>query len=398
MRSFKYDKLFEKIKEPLLFLVEEHLEKVVEIRKIIIEQMENVIDKFDYLFVEPFGLVTREELYLFADFNSALWSVNGKQIKENDVGYIAEFINERVNDNIKYIETFNHLFDSTQNRSISNNAIKTSLYEMMNFNVLPFNRLEMEEKEREIAILNPLLALSQPQNALNFMLHTYSLVESLEAILIANASFHSQYKELFNQINQYTKKTLNWVKTQTAFALNTNIREALLKEGNETFYVISKFLFDEKFEYEPEKVTIEKYAEIYKNKANMFEHMKVCAPLLNDMMSKELYAGLGIEKIRPFYALKQNIKFSQYIFETFDVSEKKHYLCNMGNYDNVEEASMFEKIITQDDLIQLQGDYRIKEHILNVLPTQGLKISYGKKWNAVWKELLEEEKKKEWMD
>ena len=59
---------------------------------------------------------------------------------------------------------------------------------------------------------------------------------------------------------------------------------------------------------------------------------------------------------------------------------------------------MFERIITQDDLIQLQGDYRIKEHILNVLPTQGLKISYGKKWNAVWKELLEEEKKKEWID
>lgn len=381
----------------LNIISEKYMKEFIDIRSIIISKSKN-ISNFSYLFEKPYPLISKEELYILQEFGDTVSLINGKQITEKDVGYITEFFNETVTNSEKCAQLFEYLFDASNVRAVGDNTIIKNLFNSMNFNKIPFNSLESEAKEKYITIFKPLLALTQPQGALDFMKHTFSLVESLEKVLIANASYHSQYKDLFNEINFCTKTTFAWVKTQSPFPLNSYIRGKLLEAGYEEYYVISGFMYERKFVYEPEKVSVETYSEIYKTKADFFDSMKKTIPLLEDMMRHELYNGLTAEKIRPFYSVTQTAAFAKYVLHTFEISEKKYYLSHIGVFEDVDQATEFEKMVTSDDIMEIEDDYMIKDKILESLPTQGLKISYGKRWNAKWKDIMYRRKQESFLD
>lgn len=397
LETFDFDNNCANLQDVLNVISEKHLEDFMCIRKVIISKSKN-LDNFSYLFDEPYKIISEEELYILDEFEDTLSLINGKQITENEKGYVAEFFNKTVIDCEKCVQLFEYIFSSSCVRAISDPSIIKSMFNALNFNKIPFNSLETEEKEKFITIFKPLFTLSQPQGALEFMRHTFSLVESLEKVLIANASYHSQYKDLFNQINFCTKTTLTWIKNQPYFPLNTYIRNELLKEGLEEYYVVSGFMFEKEFLYEPEKIKIDTYAAIYKNRPEMFDFMKKSSLLLADMMESELYVGLTVEKIRPFYSLPQTYIFAKYVLDTLEGAENKYYLSHIGIFKDVEQATKFEKLVTSDDIMDLSDDYVIKERILESLPTKGLKISYGKRWNARWKEIMKKRDEQKFLD
>lgn len=397
LQNFDYDESSEALKGVLNIISEKYTKEFIHIRSIVISKSKN-IGKFSYLFDRPYPLITKEELYIPGEFGDTISLINGKQITENDVGYITEFFNETATNSKKCALLFEYLFDVSNIRAVTDNAIIKVLFSSMNFNKIPFNSLEMDAKEKYITIFKPLLTLSQPQSALDFMIHTFSLVESLEKILIANASFHSKYKDLFNEINFCTKTTIAWIKTQSHFALNSYIRNELLQEGLEEYYVVSRFMYEKEFLYEPEKVKVDTYAMIYKNRAEMFDWMKKSTQFLVDMMENELYYGLNVEKTRPLYEVSQTFAFAKYVLDTFEVSEKKYYLSHIGAFSDIGQAADFEQLITSDAIMDISDDYAIKDKVLESLPTQGLKISYGKRWNAKWKDIIKKREEQKFLD
>ena len=64
----------------------------------------------------------------------------------------------------------------------------------------------------------------------------------------------------------------------------------------------------------------------------------------------------------------------------------------------VEQATEFEKLVTSDDIMDISDDYVIKDRVLESLPTKGLKISYGKRWNARWKEVMKKRDEQKFLD
>lgn len=338
---------------------------IISIREAIIKSNEDeaVNGKYNILFLGDYPVISEREINLMSKLKNFLICTNFGKINTQNCHIYVEYVNRNCRDSEECYLIFYYLFDKENSWIITDTSIIEYVLDNLNYSKIGFAKMSMEQKEKVVILLSPLLQLSIPENCYKYMHRVESLIESLEKVLVANG-LTSQYLELLLKLNMYTGYTMEWIsESDIRFSLPDSITAQLLKNKQYEKYILAKSLFDNIFRFPINGIESNVIALMYKTESPIFALMVKNIDFLNFIIQTGAYRTFPIpfelELYMPLYRGKQTAAFVKHLFSNLIESEKLSYLLNMGDIFSPDDSIEIANFLTQVENIDLLKDHTL---------------------------------------
>lgn len=364
----------------------------VSLRHNIIKKSQQVYNVYSSIFQAPYPVITKDELNTFDNFSNAIICIDGSQLNINNCDFVWEYCNQDLRSSDECSKIFDYLFNPQYTDTMVRDSITANkIFYSFDFNKIKFSELSEEEKETSISYLKTFLKLTEVNEALKCMYHTYTLIPSLEKI-VQGAGLADKYIELLNKLKMVTATSINWFKTIIVkVALCPEITSRLYEEGIYTNYVIGKSLYENKLLYDKELLSIEEYFNIYIKYNSMFEIMSNNQEFIRDIVDNGLYKKLtDVTLIKPLFKIPQTIEIMQFIWPILSGNMYDEYIMSIPEISTLNDSKAIKEFLCISENMDKLNSYQLKNKIDHLLwdDHKTHKKQFNVAWNKVWKPTL----------
>lgn len=344
------------------------------------------IDDFSDFYFDEFPLVELEELKRIPVEKIDNY-VDYEKISVENTSLLSDYCSYK---ELKADSLF-LFFDSTflGNDAISDDEIKQSIFEKIDFHKIKFDSLSEDQQECIFGYFNKIYKLDTMKGAFEFMRIVNCLIEQFEEKFFSDIknteeSFN-EYLELINYLKSATETTLEIIKDKKiGKPFVPEITDFLKKKKFYIRYIIGKTLYDKELLYE-EEIPLESYYTVFKTSEECFEYFKNHNEIIDMFYNKKMYLveRTPSEKYVVFYKKRQPIDLVKIILEKLSENKNKQreYLFQITDLDTKDDASKFIELITKKEYIELLKQSELFYYLWYKMWTVPQKIKFTKTVN-----------------
>lgn len=370
----------------------------VTIRTFILQNKIELAEKYKKLFFGDYPLITLVELQEFNNLGNSLQYLDFNNFNtENQADMFTEYINSldlSQNDEIIFLSLFG--------KQITDIGVIAEIFATLDYEKIDFKNLSADILEEFVTNVSTALNLGQAPKCLEIMQKMGVLIESLEEILYSvglepGTIAMDEYIKLINDIAQPTGQTIAILcRNKICWGLTENITDKLFRAGYIKESIVGKTLWDERFDFDKDKIDFEIYLSLYLEDRYIFKYMANNNDFLNYIIDNQKYndfpVGISIEKLQPLYNCEQTLDFIKYLFGILDETQKRDYLLSFKSLKTKEESIAFGEFMLEDGnsaFLENESDfYKIKEKLWEDAPQY--KAAFTRKRNKMYpKKVLE---------
>lgn len=376
--------------------------KFLEIRKCIIEQLQQVYDLYNEFFEsERYPEITKDELNTFLRFTDAMMCIDGRKITVDNCDFIWEYCNQDIRDADECKSMFDNLFNIEYESCISDGEVINKLINSFDFDKIQFSKMNETDKEKATGWVYDALELDDINNCIKYMNKIKTIIPSLEKKVQDNIqdtedsdidNYYIPYIQLLNSLKQVTETSLHWLKdSKLKVGLCPEITNALYDKKYYKNYVVGKSLYENELYYNKDIVSVEDYFNIYISNMNITNLMIGNNEFIKDIIEKKLYTKLKSKKLlSPIFIFPQTVDMVKHIFSQLDKNECQQYILSIEEIATDKDSIAIQKFLCEETNMERLGRYDVKDKIMILLwedrPTH--KIDFRAAWNKRWKKEL----------
>lgn len=346
---------------------------IVLLRKEIITQ--ELYTQYKSLFLEPYPIITKEELDILNDIQKMKGLIDFRRISEDEIEYIVSKINAIGYTSEELIDIL-EMVDLNTTNSIKDDSLINLFFDELQIN--PYKIIELsDEKRTEIyRILRRPLILSNYDNAIKFSRKIGYIIKEIDVLLydyiIGNyEAYLYDYTDLIIDLDIPTEQTIKniiaLISKNKEFKLSDEILKELLEREKYKEYIIGKTLKDDKLTLELDKVRLEKYIEVYNNTEDTYDIMVKSNEFKKRVIDNKLFDKIHKEKLEDFYDFSYSIDFVRHLFDTLSREKILEYVRNNLKCEKSESYKL-RNLICEDKYIWIIESKEMYEIVKKIIP------------------------------
>lgn len=334
----------------------ERPELFMNLREILVTHVQSQI--FSILFDTPFCVLTAKELSIMTPYD-IYYAVDFSRFNEIDPLMFSNYCNERSLNGTDLFSFFESLFfgDNENVNRITDIEYSKTIISNIDFTKCRFSSMDVEQQEKIVNVISPLLDLKNLENAMNFISTVKCHIQLLDNFIIDNiisAEEEERYINICNEISDPTDNVLEYINTVNINQpLSNSITSKLKKKKMYVTYIIGKTLKDNCFTYD-ESIELKFYYQAYCKSEQFFQITKN-TELINYFYENELYDdNLDEKRIKPFYGFSQTFKLIKLTLEIIQGNdEKDKYLYGIKEIHSYKECEQLIKLLVKEPYCDL---------------------------------------------
>lgn len=344
------------LKDISITIYTEHPDLFMKLREKLVIQVQPEI--FSILFDAPFSVLTSKELSMMKPYD-IYYSVDFSRLNEIDPLIFSNYCNEKNLNGENLFSFFESLFFRDNNNVYRINDINYSktIISNIDFANCRFSSMDIEQQDKIINVISPLLNLQNLENAMNFISTVKCHIQPLDKFIIDNISSEEdekKYINICNDISNPTDSVLEYINTvNIKQPLSNLITSRLKKKKMYVPYIIGKTLNDNSFTYD-DSIELENYYQAYCQSEKFFQIAKN-TKLINYFYENELYdEKLDEKRIKPFYGFSQTFKLIKLTLEKIESNDDKvKYLYGIKEIHSYKECEQMIKLLVKEPYCEL---------------------------------------------
>ncbi len=352
------EQLTQQLNEICSFINSEQPDYIYKIRNIYINKKR--LNLISFIFMEPYSFINANEINQIY-ISDLKYVIDNKRVSLQNLQIITDYCNNKSLSGNDLFLLFETLFLNDQ----SDNCIKTkdiinTIFDNIDFNNCSFGSLTIDQQERIIEVLTPIIELKNPSTALEFLKKINCHIDDIDENIQNNISSESddlffKYIEVINSIKKPSDKVIDYIASKNLnISLDSEITKELFKRKKYTQYVIGKSLKENNIIYD-EKIPLRNYYEAYSQSDRFFELAKTSS-IIQKIHEAGIYdSSLTLEKLDPFKNLSRQscylIKLFFAILQTNE--ERKQYFTQIPDIKSYKECEKLISFLIQDQQLEL---------------------------------------------
>lgn len=361
-------------------------EAIVKIRKYLYKEL--IVEEYKVLYYTPYPLITRDE---YADIKE-IDLIDASQVDEENYEEIINVIHSREYSPEELVFLVKWIFDENTNENcIMDSSLRKDFFVSLDFKILGMKKLNEEQRNEIYTVLEEEFAIKGGESAIDSLKHIGCLIPAVEEIVQTYASVSNEYCKLIAELDEMTTTTIKWCEENyISCGMSPRLCDLLYKNGDYQNYIIAETL-RQKYMNINYEISFDNYIRVYENVEEMFDIMSEHWDFLEKLQEYDGLKEMDEEQLVPIFKVKQTEQFFKFIFsgETTE-SLKVQYLNEFGSFKELKDSREFQKMICQEDNIELLGSWHLYHRIHNLLweSHPGHKGAFTRAWNKRWKEEL----------
>ena len=364
---------------------------VPNIRSEIIEQNNGLFPKFyEELYSDKYELICNQEIFQMAKFEYGIKWLSGNRITETNLDRVLECINSYKREGRDCYIIFEYLFNNEYDDACVDNVMIEKIVYGLDYKKVLFDSMTKEQISEVVEMLTVPLNLNIAEEAKKFMLLVNCLDEELEKIVFTKLNT-DEYIDLINQLNTYSKYTIQNIKALTpSYPLNSNIRDKLLEDECYEYYIVGKILYENKFEFPMEGVPFEKIILLYREESEILNYLISNDDFIEYVYNKNMFCYMGkcnFDMVRPFQKFKQTFDVVEFVLVCLESDEDiEKYLLELNEISDSDSSVRISRLLIEKQYIQYLRRDDVFEHVKLrlweiVSKNKGYKGSFTRKRN-----------------
>jgi hypothetical protein len=346
------------------------------------------IEESKVLYYAPYPIITKDEYIYTNKFELT----DASQIDEDNCMDMIEIIHSKKYSSEGLIFLVKWLFDKATNKEcITDSSLRKKFVGNLDFNLLGMKNLHEEQRDEVYIILEDDFDIVNGKQAIELLKRIGSLIPKVEDMIQEETSLKEEYCTLISNLDEMTAKTIDWCKKNyITCGFSPRICDLLYKNGDYQNYIIAETL-RQKYMIINENISFDYYIDVYTNVDEMYDIMSEHRDFLEKLQDEADFSELSYEQIEAIFYGKQTERFFNYIFsDKIDNEIKIKYLKIFGSFREEKDSIAFQKLICQEDNLELLGSWDLYHRIYNLLweTHPGHKRMFTRAWNRRWKEEL----------
>lgn len=362
--------------------------EIIILRKEIIKR--NMSEEYKQIFFREYPIISEEEIDIITNINDIKIIIDFSRVESNEINNIVEKINQIYSTKEELLSIIEIFDKSKGNNTIKDISLINYFFDKFEWKNKLIRELTEEQRSYIYNILKDSLRLTDYNYSIKFCYKIDYILTEIDNQLYIKAkndiTCYNQYTDLINQLDIPTEQTLtNIINFGKEEKFNINICDGLWNEEYYTESIIGRILWEDRVDVSLAEKSLDEYTKAYNKTIKAHDIMANNRDFMQLLMNNEKYVDIKtINKLKPFYNLRQPIKFVKHVFESLEDQDIYEYLRCRWELDTEEDSLEFQKLICEDNYIKF------------IETSEMYLIVWHKLWKASHKTLLTKARNKKY--